>query len=478
MTSNELERCTPESQGVSTAAIQKFVDEANTSIHELHSLMLLRHGKVVAEGWWHPYRPDRPHMLFSLSKSFTSSAIGLAVSEGRLSVQDRVISFFPDDLPQAVDPNLAKMRVRDLLTMSSGHAEDTTDRIQKHHDWVKAFLALPVENEPGTHFVYNSGATYMLSAIIQKVAGMKLIDYLQPRLFAPLEIQDPTWENSPEGINTGGWGLSIKTEDIARFGQLYLQKGVWNGQQVLPAAWVSEATSFQVPNKESQSNPDWTQGYGYQFWRCRHNAYRGDGAFGQYCIVLPDQDAVLAITSGVADMQQVLDAVWDLLLPGMQDGPLPEDPAGQARLAQTLAGLKLAPPPGAKESPLAGELSGKVWQMDENPPKIEKTSVRFTPEGCIFSITGVQGEEEVTCGYGEWREGQTSLLTRGRGLQPMAASGAWEGDNTFVITMRMFETPFYFTFKNVYEGDRVTIQVAQNVAFEGEGTPLLTGKMI
>ena len=157
----------------------------------------------------------------------------------------------------------------------------------------------------------------MLSAIVQKATGKTVLDYLKPRLFEPLGIEHPTWETSPQGISTGGYGLSIRTEDIAKFGQLYLQKGKWHGKQLVPAAWVEAATARQTSNG---SNPksDWDQGYGYQFWRCRHGAYRGDGAFGQYCIVMPEQDAVIAITSGVKDMQAVLNLVWDKLLPAMQ----------------------------------------------------------------------------------------------------------------------------------------------------------------
>ncbi|MBW7461807.1 serine hydrolase, partial [Paenibacillus sepulcri] len=152
-------------------------------------------------------------------------------------------------------------------------------------------LAAPVEHEPGTHFVYNSGATYMLSAILQKVTGQTLLEYLQPRLIEPLGIKGAAWDVCPRGINVGGWGLNVTTEDIARFGQLYLQKGMWNGQRLLTEEWIAEATSSQISNGDGGVN-DWAQGYGYQFWRCRHGVYRGDGAFGQFCIVMPEQDAV------------------------------------------------------------------------------------------------------------------------------------------------------------------------------------------
>ncbi|MCA1596813.1 MAG: beta-lactamase family protein, partial [Chloroflexi bacterium] len=305
--SRSLPRSTPEAQGIASSSIQAFVEEVQESIRELHSFQLLRHGHVLAESWWRPYSPGLPHMLFSLSKSFTSTAAGLAISEGRFSLDDTVVSFFPDDVPPEVGEHLAAMRVRHLLSMSTGHGEDTLGSLTRGQveNWVQAFLGCPVVYEPGTHFLYNSGATYMVSAIVQKTTGSTVLDYLKPRLFDPIGITGPAWESCPRGINTGGWGLSVRTEDISRFGQLYLQKGIWEGRRLLPEEWVIEATSRHIANGDNPES-DWNQGYGYQFWRCRHNAYRGDGAFGQYCVVMPEQDAVLAITAGLGDMQAPL----------------------------------------------------------------------------------------------------------------------------------------------------------------------------
>ena len=255
----QLPRSTPEAQGIPTAAIADFVASAEKTVTSLHSFMLLRHGAVVAEGWWRPYRPETPHMLFSLSKSFTSTAVGLAVAEGRLAVEDPVLSFFPADAPKKVSQNLAEMKVYHLLSMSTGHDQDTTERSLRSRNPFKAFLSLPVEHAPGTHFVYNSGASYILAAIVQKLTGQTLVEYLTPRLFEPLGITGATWESHPNGVNFGGWGLNIKTEDIARFGQLYLQKGLWNNQRILPEAWVEAASSKQVSN-ENNPDPDWSQG--------------------------------------------------------------------------------------------------------------------------------------------------------------------------------------------------------------------------
>ena len=335
----KLPRSTPEAEGVSSAGILAFLEAVRQSKHELHSFMLVRHGRVVAEGWWSPYGPEFNHALYSLSKSFTSTAVGFAVAEGKLRVEDRVVSFFPHELPPEVSEHLAALRVKDLLTMSVGNGKEPTWTMVETDNWVKTFLGWPIDHPPGTKFMYNSAATYMLSAIVQQVTGQKVIDYLGPRLFAPLGIKGVTWETCPRGINVGGWGLSVPTEALAKVGELYRQKGAWQGRQFLPAQWVEEATTFKIqqplPAKPSRPNDqnDWLQGYCYQFWRCRHNAFRGDGAFGQYMIVMPDQDAVVAITAETSDMQGELDLVWQHLLPAMKQQPLPRDPQPRGRTA-------------------------------------------------------------------------------------------------------------------------------------------------
>ncbi|TAL41848.1 MAG: class A beta-lactamase-related serine hydrolase, partial [Chitinophagaceae bacterium] len=209
-----LPRSTPEAEGASSKGIIEFLDAVGKSQHELHSLMILHHGKVIAEGWWNPYRPDLKHTMYSLSKSFTSTAIGFAVSEKRISLNDKVISFFPNKLPDTVSNYLAQLTIKDLITMSVGQAPDPSFMIGSvYSDWIKGFFSVSILYKPGAVFLYNSLATYMLSAIVQKVTGQKVIDYLTPRLFTPLGIHGMDWETDLMGINTGGWGLRIKTED-------------------------------------------------------------------------------------------------------------------------------------------------------------------------------------------------------------------------------------------------------------------------
>lgn len=338
-----LPRSTPEAQGISSAAVRGYLEAADKGVKTMHSFMLVRHGHVVAEAWWKPESPDKPHQMWSLSKSFTSTAVGLAVEEGKVKLDDPVLKFFPEEAPADPSANLKAMTVKDLLTMTTGHEKEA--KFTPDTPWVKTFLAQPVPHAPGSHFLYNTPGTHMLSAIVRKTTGETVLDYLKPRLFAPLGIENPEWGTSPQGNTLGGWGLLVRTEDIAKFGQLYLQKGQWNGRQLIPAAWVEQATAKQVPNDAGKPSPetsDWAQGYGFQFWQCRHGAFRGDGKDGQFCIVLPEQDAVVAITALTGDMQKELNFVWDHLLPAFQPAALPENPDETAKLKTFISGLEVS----------------------------------------------------------------------------------------------------------------------------------------
>ena len=308
-------------------AVEKYLKSMEKEEQDMHSIMILKDGKVVYEKWMSTGNELEPHVLNSVSKTFTSCAVGLAISEGLIKLDDKVISYFPDKLPENVSENLASMTVRNLLTMNAGHEKDPTKLRDTEEDWEKAFLATEIKRKPGTIFCYNSLATYMLSAIVQRVTGQTLVEYLYPRLFRPLGINNVNWQESPTGVNAGGWGLYLKTEDLAKLGQLLLQGGVWNGRQVLPAEWVREMSSKQVDCVPAGSNTDklpelrkdpvkqdWVQGYGYQMWRCRHNAFRADGASGQYIIVIPDRNAVIVTTANARNMRVEINKMWDHLL--------------------------------------------------------------------------------------------------------------------------------------------------------------------
>jgi CubicO group peptidase (beta-lactamase class C family) len=481
--SPSLPRSSPEAQGIASSAILAFVEAADQGIDAMNSFMLVRHGQVVAEGWWGPYDAQTPHILYSLSKSFTSTAVGLAIADGKLSLDDEVLKFFPEDAPPQPSVNLRAMRVRDLLRMATG--QQTEPQVQRDataanaEPWTKTFLAHPVPFKPGTHFVYNSPATYMLSAIVQKVTGMTVLDYLRPRLFEPLGFDNPTWVASPQGITAGAYGLMVRTEEIARFGQLYLQKGMWKGRQLIPAAWVEQATALQTSNGSSPTS-DWDQGYGYQFWRCRHHAYRGDGAFGQYCIVMPDLDTVVAITSGVRDMQRAMNLVWEKLLPAMKAGPLPEDAAARRKLETRLAGLTVKLPAGEPTAALAARVSGRWYEFPENDRGIQAVALDFKAGSSTLIVRTAGGETRTPIGIGSWTKSRGFANGLDRFLSVpahplIAASGAWTADDCFTVKIVAYETPFYSTLVFRFDGDRLLFDAEHNVAFGPTKLPPLIG---
>lgn len=467
-----LPRSSPEEQGVSSAALLTFVEAADAQIDALHGFMLVRHGAVIAEGWWAPYRADARHQLYSLSKSFTSTAVGMAIGEGRMRLEDQVMSFFPDDLPAEVGNNLKAMRVRDLLCMSTGHQNEPPtgpDLVS-----AKTFLAQPVPFKPGTHFLYNTAATFMLSAIVQKTTGQTVLDYLKPRLFDPLGIVDPTWDTNREGISLGGYGLSVRTEDIARFGQLYLQRGSWAGRELVPAAWVATATSKQTSNGSSPTS-DWDQGYGFQFWRCRNGAYRGDGAFGQYCIVMPDQDAVVAITAGVRDMQAVLNLIWSRLLPALEPRRLPSNPGMQQALETRLKSLVLPLPRGAASSSKLAGLAGRTFGFAANDLKLETVALRpGSATGQTVINLRVNGREQpLVCTSTGWTPGQVAYAQFP--ARPAATAGAWTAEDTYTAKVCFYETPFVLTLTLKFSDAALQFDSEMNVGFGPTKSPQLVG---
>lgn len=467
----ELPRSAPEAQGVSSVDLLAFIEALDAAgdpavADGIHSLVLVRHGVVIAEGWWAPYGPELRHQLYSLSKSFTSTAVGIAAAEGKLRVDDPVIGFFPEEAPAEPSAHLKAMRLRDLLRMATGHQGEPPHL--RSESWVRQFFAHPVPFKPGTHFLYNTPATFMQSAIVQKATGEKLHDYLGPRLFAPLGIEGATWEESPEGMSVGGFGLSVRTGDIATFGQMLLQKGTWEGRQIVPAAWVDEATSRQVGNG-SNPDSDWDQGYGYQFWRCRYGAYRGDGAFGQYCIVLPEEDAVVAITSGTRDMQRVLDIVWQKLLPAFRAVPLPADDAAAGALSAKLAALRVPLPPVGS---VPAGVAGKVFRFDDNGAKLESVAVVPGADGETVVFRADGKEHSIKCGRGVWRRGDVAW--GGYPPRPAAVAGGWEGD-TFTLRICFVETPFVSTVRLRADGDEVRMATENNVGFGPVKQPEIVG---
>jgi CubicO group peptidase (beta-lactamase class C family) len=456
-----LPQSTPEKEGVSSAGIADFLEAVSKSRNELHGFVFVRHGKVIAKAFSRPYADSLKHTMYSTSKSFTSTAIGFAVAEKKLHVTDKVISFFPDMLPDTVSNFLQQLTVQNLLTMSVGHAQDPSGPIGSKPGWVKSFLATTIVDTPGKKFLYNSMATFMLSAIIQKVTGEKVIDYLEPRLFQPLAITNKDWETNPEGINVGGWGLRIRTMDMAKLGQLYLQKGKWNGRQLIPALWVEEASKAHIiqnpaATAEQRQNSDWLQGYGYQFWRSRHNSFRADGAFGQYILIFPELDAVIAITSETPDMQDELNLVWKHLYPAIKTAALPRNSGAAA--AVNVAASRLAIRPFKAASDTSGDINPivkwtkKTFSLNKNGQGFETMNINISDTVVKLDIRGAAETYNIEFGKRDWIYATMDLkgpaLTERMansmaGLPPVKVSGRfrWKDAQTLELALQYIESP-------------------------------------
>jgi CubicO group peptidase (beta-lactamase class C family) len=445
MSHAQLPTSSPSDQGVDAGGILRFVDALeNSPTQDPHSLMILRHGHVIAQGWWAPYSSQRRHLLYSLSKSFTSAAAGIAISEGLLDLDEPAISYFPELDADITDERSRSILVRHLASMSTGHTFDTLEQAQRNDplDVVRGFLLLPPERDPGTVFAYNQPATYTLATIIQKRSGLSLVDYLRPRLLDPLGIGQVGWQQYPAGRNIGFSGLFATTDAIARLGQLHLQRGSWLGEQLLPADWVDQASSRQIDTPlpfpdDPTSGVGWQQGYGFQFWMARHG-YRGDGAYGQFCVILPEQDAVVAITSQTDNMQETLDAIWRDLLPAFSASSIPSSDSDDALLAR-LDGLRV-PLPVTNEQTRAATWNdasfSPVGGTCAEQPSLH--AVRIVRKSGAFMVTLADESGDLS---GPFTVADWSIGDADAGSAPIAVAGGWVNDTVLHLDVVFFETP-------------------------------------
>ena len=435
----DMPRARPESQGVSSQAIIDWLDACNAEMKYMHGFVVVRHGKVIAEGAWAPFDPlTRPHMLYSHSKSFTSTAIGFLADEGKVDLDERIADIFADKMPTNPPPELLEVRVRDLLTMNFGsdasHAPKCNFALA---DWEKGILSRPMERRPGTKHRYDSDATYLLSCIVERKSGMRTMDYLKAKLFDPLGMTSPWSTVSPSGTACGGWGMNMTTRDIAKFGQFLLDGGVWDGKQLLSRDWIRLASAKHTA---SGGGPDWRLGYGFQFWRCQHNAYRADGAAGQFTIVMEDQDAVVSLNAAEGNTQKELDLVWKHLVPAFGDRPLPDDAELQSRLADKCAKLEISAPKGTglADPALPAACSyGRSNLMPEGKGTLEKSDSGWTLVG---------GNRRLAIGDGAWAEttwkfddGNVEPLFALVGTRTAIAAGRWTNEKTLRVSWHLLD---------------------------------------
>ncbi len=459
-----LEGIVPERLGISSATIINFAKRAEQLGIQVHSLMILRHGEKAAELWWKPYAPDIPHHLYSFSKSITATAIGFALSEGRLSLDDRIVKFFPRRAQDNADDRIFSVTVEHLLTMTSGAVMANEAVMQTQADWVSWFLNAPLAHFPGERFIYNSLNSYMLSAIIRQVTGMGLTDYLDERLFKPLGIPKPEWTHCPMGIECGGWGLSLTTESMARFCRLYLDDGMWEGRRVLPEGWAKLVGTKQVESfgdDKFSDNKNSTSGYGYHFWlNCDGKSYRADGMLGQYGIILPEKDTVIVTTAGNLDQMQLLDLIFEDIVPYIDAVPEGTEPGVPYEELCRLSERLELPKPKAIERQygIEREFIGRTFHFPVNYFSMLPLMIRYLNDIIPLGIDELrfdfsEDERGESCLY--WHEDGVThsvpftldgrytfgeLCYGGHTLHTAVCAG-WISEDTLEIDIRMIRTP-------------------------------------
>ncbi|MEW9527844.1 serine hydrolase domain-containing protein [Microbispora sp. NPDC049125] len=426
-----LPRSTPSASGISPRSIAALLDRLEARSVECHSLMVVRHGHVVAEGWWAPYSAERPHLLYSLTKSFTSVAVGIAIADGLLSLDDRVVDVLPEHVPAGISDQARRLTVHHLLSMTTGRRTDSLAEAWRLEpdDLVKGFLRVPFPEPEGTRHAYDNATTFILARMVERVTGRSLQDLIDERLFTPMGVDHAEWDRVASGAVFGFHGLHLTTEAVAAFGELLLRGGLWGDRRLVPREWVELATRRHIDTlrpEDGSGDADYLRGYGYQFWMSRHG-YHGDGSFGQLCVVVPSHDLVVAMTGAHTQAQAVLDAIWECLLPGMDHAERAQD---EEILADRLRRLSFAPVVGsaAPERSVTARLDASA--QDSALPDGTPVTVDPVEGGWLLRFGSFLNVE---AGHGEWRE--SSPLGR-----PVVAAGAWLGE-TFVADLYVITTP-------------------------------------
>lgn len=466
-----FQRGTPSAAGVDAAAIEAFLDEVEAAGLDIHSLMLHRANCIVAEAWHWPYHADDPRIMHSLAKSFTACAIGLAIEEGHFKLTDKVVSFFPNYLPTTISPELAAMTVEDLLTMRIGHGEETSGSIWRGIDtsWIREFFKIPIVHQPGTVYLYTSAASYMLGAVLYKTTGQTLHAYLTPRLFEPLGIQGTHWDIGTDGFNPGGNGLSCKTSDIVKLGVLHAQRGMWNGKQILPEAWVTTATRRHGGND-----------YGYHWIATERGDFRALGVFVQMVQVFPEHDATLAITAGIQSSTQLLPILYRHFPAAFREGLL-QNAAADAKLKARLQAYNAPRLLQSEPSPWPDKISGCTFAVAPNDLRINALRFDFGGSTCTLHLIDNDGVHDITMGMNSWRETHASLpgreLHHGYKLDNarIIAGAYWRAADTLEMIWIFADTAFRDTIICHFKDASVTFERSVNVNSDMLQHPVIIG---
>lgn len=452
------------------SAIFRFIRacEADENIN-LISFALLQNDGVSARFCKKPYREDAMQLLFSMTKSFTSLAVGIAIDRGLLSLDDRIASFFPEELPEQPHPNLLKMKVRHLLTMTTGIHDNTYPDLFPRPDWIKAFLGQEFPHEPGTYYRYSTHASHMLSALIQKVTNMSLENFLNESLFFPMGITEAQWEQSPEGLTAGGMGLSLCQSSLVKIAFMLMNRGVYNGKRLISEEYIVLATSPQVTKQDDINDADqYYSGsqYGFQFHVSPNGMYRADGAFGQFCIIHPGNGFAVIATSQRTSTERFLQMVDNYFI-NMDET---ERSVSQADLDAYLSELAFPVP---EHGDRIGPVPQAVYSLEENELDIGK--IRFSEDQIeLFFTNGTRDVIDIV--VNEYVYGRSRFIKDLQvHLQEHCVFTSQSPDGILTLTVYYIETPYVGTYTFRFFGEEVLFTFSVNVSltqkgFEVEGT--------
>lgn len=425
----------PESLGIPSSAILNFLRRIDAERICMHGFLLVRRNQIAAEGYWAPWSAERQHRMYSVSKSFVSLAIGLMIDEGRLALDDPIAEHFPDKLPDELHPWLAAATVRDLLMMSTPHS--STSYTRRDPDWVWTFFNRAPSHPPGTVFSYDTAATVVLTATVERLAGKPFLDYMRPRFLDPIGFSKDAWcIRTPEGVSWGGSGVICTLRDLARVALACLNGGRWGEKQVLPEEYLRAATAKQIDNAVRGNC-----GYGYQIWRDPENGFSFRGMGSQYAICYPDKEFLfccIADTQGAPSGTAIPEVMRQEIYPYLTDAPLPADRDAQAALTKKIEHLAVLPLPGDVDLPTAAQINGAWYALEDNPMGITRLRLSFTGDRGTWEYTNAQGDKTLDFGLGRMVSGkfpQTNHFGEQIGVVPgtaydCLASAAWVDQQT------------------------------------------------
>ncbi|MCR4577812.1 MAG: beta-lactamase family protein [Clostridiales bacterium] len=458
-----FETVSPESLGIPSVSVIRFLDKMKTYGFPIHSYIVTRHGKIAAEGYTAPFGPDTKHRMYSVSKSFTSVAIGMLITEGRLSLDDTAASFFPEYLPEDPSPYTLRATVRDLLRMATPNEEGSYN--WDSPDFVRTFFDNKIiKHEPGTIFHYDTAGTTVLMAIVEKLAGKKILEYMRP-LFDALGISKDIWcVETPEGRSWTGSGILCTPRDLLTFGQFCMNRGEWNGKQWVDRQYMTEATTKQIDITTADSSYI-RDGYGYQFWMMRRGGFACCGMGCQYAFMDPETDTVMVITADTQGINNAEDAIkyayYDLL-DAMADGPLPENGEELKRLRQYVT--KMPMHPGSTDSPLAAKVSGVTYDFEDNLFGFKWMRADFEGDKLRLSFEKPNGCFTVDFGMGKWLDFIFPEKYAGRNIARMDTNyrcithAVWDSEDTVVgKVMSVDDYLGSFRIQLTFKGDTLTV---------------------